>query len=52
MCPFSLVAEDQWISPMSLWILVGNTHDNTKHLSLGYKGGAYTSQATCLEKPA
>ena len=49
MCPLSLVTEDQWIS---LWILVGNTHDNTKHLSLGYKGGAYTSQATCLEKPA
>lgn len=30
MCPFSLVTEDQRISPMSLWILVGNTHDNTK----------------------
>ena len=36
MCPFSLVTEDQWISPMSLWVLVGNTHDNTKRLSLGY----------------
>ena len=52
MCLFSLVTEDRWTAPRSLWMWVCNTHDNAKHLSPGYQGGAYTSQATCVEKPA